>query len=769
MNSKIHVKIILVLILLFASTPGFSQSSTLGGIRGFVVDATSGEPLPIVNVVLQGQFRGSSTNLDGYFVIGNLNPGVYTLEITYVGYHPKTEQIVVTNELANPVHIELTPSSIKLEEVIVFAEESDEIKVRLSPTVSNVSVGVTTLRKIPSIGGENDLLRAIQVIPGVKASSDMSSAIYVRGGGPDQTLILVDHNPVFNPSHMFGLFSTFNADAVKHLDLKKGAFPAYYGGRSGSVLEVISNDGNRKEFEGGATISLISARANIEGPLSNNKGSYSIAGRRTYLEPIIAAMRNATGDDLPDYYFWDGNSKLNLDLTDRTTLTVAGYWGNDILDLTAGPDDARFDLGLMWGNRTLSTRLRTALSRNLFGSVLYSWSRFHSEFNGGSGDVTFIDFYNSFVDHTFRTDLEFLGNEKHKITTGIWVKRNYVHFEAENNDYQMINVKESAYNYSIYIQDNWKPHILFEVQPGIRAYYHDDGDYTRLDARLAMVYHYSNKTRLKLAGGRYTQFINLITYGEGFNSFDMWLPTDDSMDPSYSDQVVLGFEHDPRKDLQFTAETYFTDMHDLAQTDLLSTSADKVSDSFVIGKGWSYGLELMLRKKEGRLTGWLGYSLSWTKRKFPDSFLNNGNVFYPKWDRRHDFMIVSNYALNDRWDLSGTWRYNTGQGYSEAVGLSTIHLAGIDPAYWDNQAQWVMPGEMNNYRFPSDHKLDLTFTYKHNFWGKLPARLNLSVYNVYNRKSYWRRDYDSDFEGTTVENQRSPLGVLPLISYEVRF
>ena len=762
-SNKVHL-ISLIMILLI-HTLAYGQSN----IRGYIEDATSGEPLPLVNVVISGQLRGAATNLDGYFVIESLKPGVYTLEITYLGYHPKSEDVVVTQELAAPIHIELIPEAISLEEVVVFAEESDDVKARLSPTVSDVQVGVTTLRKLPSLGGEMDLLRAIQTIPGVKSSSDMSSAIYVRGGSPDQTLILVDHNPVFNPSHMFGLFSTFNPDAVKHLDLKKGAFPAYYGGRSGSVLEVITNDGNRKQFEGGAAVSLISAKANIEGPLPKNKGSYFIAGRRTYLDPVIAAMRKATDNDLPDYYFWDGNSKLNLDLTDRSTLTVAGYWGNDVLDFTAGPADSRFNLGLLWGNRTISARLRNALSRNLYWTVLGTWSRFHSEFNMVNSGVTIEDFNNSFDDHTLKSDLEFLGHEKHRVSTGFWITRYYVHFEEKTEDNTNVYVKAHTYNYSFYVQDSWKPHVMFEIQPGLRGYYHEDGSIFRLDSRLAMVYHYSNKTRLKLAGGRYTQFINVITFGEGFNSFDVWVPVDNSMNPSFSDQVVVGYEHDPSEDLQFTAETYYTDMHDITQFDYLAKESNEANDAFVIGKGWSYGLELMLRKKEGRLTGWMGYSLSWTKRQFPGSYLNSGNVFYPTWDIRHDFMIVTNYALNHRWDVSGTWRYNTGQSYTEAVGVATIHLAGIDPDYWSNQGRWVIPGEMNNYRFPSDHRLDLTFTYKHKFWGGLPARLNFSVYNVYNRKSYWRRDYNVDGVVTEAENAQSPLGILPLISYEVRF
>jgi outer membrane cobalamin receptor len=667
------------------------------------------------------------------------------------------------------MRIGIQPEGIALEEVVITVEEKKEEEIRLSPTVSNVPINVTTLRKMPSIAGEMDVLRAIQAIPGVKSSSEISSALYVRGGSPDQTLILMDHNPVFNPSHMFGLFSTFNADAVKHLELKKGAFPAYYGGRSGSVLEVITKEGNRKKTEGLASLSIISARASIEGPLPKEKGSYALSARRTYFDPVISAIRSAgDGMDLPNYYFWDGNAKINFDLDERTTLTTAGYWGFDNMDFEMGADDNRFKMDLRWGNRTLSSRLRHAYSRNMFGSYMITLSRYFSSFGFDNDGVLVDRFHNTFLEYSFKSDWEFLGKEKHKFMTGIIASRYLVDFREENEDYTYVDVDEHTFNYSIYGQDNWRIHPLFEIQPGLRCYFHQAGNQFVVDPRLAFVYYYGPQTRFKLAGGRYSQFVNVITFGEGFNNFDIWIPVDHSMSPSFSNQIVLGFEKDYGKEYEFTTETYYTDMHNIANFDYLVTTSDEASDAFVMGKGFAYGWEVMLRKKTGRLSGWLGYSLSWTKRQFPNSYINSGNWYYPIWDRRHDFIAVGTYNLSKKWDVSGTWRYNTGQGFTQAVGVSTIYLAGIDPSLWGNDARWIIPGSMNNYRFPADHRLDLTFSYKHKFFKGLPATLDISIYNAYNRRAYWRRLYDTNENPIEVTDVKL-LPIVPLVSYEVRF
>ncbi|NQS97640.1 MAG: TonB-dependent receptor [candidate division Zixibacteria bacterium] len=738
-------------------------------IRGFATDATSGEPLPVANVVIQGAYRGASTNLDGYFVIDNLTPGLYNLEITYLGYKPLTYQVVVTNELMEPIYIELQPEGFILEEVVIEIEVENEEEIRLSPQVSTIPISVTTIRQMPSLGAEKDVLRAIQIIPGVKASSDISSGIYVRGGSTDQTLILMDHNVVYNPTHLFGLFSTFNADAVKHIDLLKGGFPAQYGGRSGSVLEVITNEGNRKTTEGMVSIGIISARASLEGPLHSNKGSFAISGRRTYIDPVLAAIRKADESlDLPDYYFYDGNGKLNLDLTNKSTLTIAGYWGSDNLDIEFGPDQNRSLAYLTWGNRTFTTRYRQVLSRNMFFSVNAAVSRYRSKFGFENSGVQIAKMYDRLYDYSLKSDIEYYKSEKHRFKTGVSVNRYDFTLDIIYGGVTQVDVDETTYNYSFYAEDNWRITPLFEIRPGFRCYYHNMGEYFRADPRLAFLYNYGPRTRFKIAVGRYTQFINLIRYGEGASSFDTWVPVDETVAPSHSDQIVLGFEHEPRKNLEFTLETYYTDMNNIAEFNQMQTEeSDEAKDAFIIGKGFAYGVELMLRQKTGRLTGWLGYCLSWTKRRFEDTYLNNGGWFYPIWDRRHDFVATANYALSKRWEISASWRYNTGQGFTQPLGILTNRYAGSPPEYSENSGRASVNGEMNNYRFPADHRLDISATYKHTFF-KMPADLVISIYNVYSRRSYWRRF--ANYEENPVEIETAKLlPIIPMVSYEVRF
>ena len=745
-------------LLLFCS----AQLALAGNpIRGFLVDVTSSEPLPVANVILEGTNRGAFTNLDGYFVIDQLTPGVYTLLLSHVGYHPTHATVTITDELMEPIYIELTPETIELEEVVVTVEKEDN---RTSPIVSNVPLDVATLKTIPSLGAETDVLRAIQIIPGVKASSDISSGIYVRGGSPDQTLILMDHNVVYNPSHLFGIFSTFNADATKRVDLMKGGFPAEYGGRSGSVLEIITNEGNRKEFEGMVSLSIVSARAAVEGPLPNNKGSYAISGRRTYLDPILAAYRKAEDIDLPDYYFYDGNGKLNLDLSNKSTLTVAGYWGNDNLDLEFGSDNNRSNGTLSWGNRTFTARLRQVLSRKLFFSINGAVSRYRSKHGIKNQSVLVSESYDRLYDYSLKSDLEYFASDNHRIKAGASLNRYQFDLRIANLDIAQVDVDKISHLFCGYAEDSWRIHPLFEIKPGVRAYYYDKGEYTRFDPRLALVYHYDANLRFKTAGGRYSQFISLITLGEGMGNFDIWVPIDETLEPSYSDQIVFGIEWEPTKDMEFTAETYYTDMNNLVELNkIITEEVEDAADPFLTGgEGYAYGVEWMLQRKEGRWTGWLGYSLSWTKRRFEDTYLNSGDWFYPIWDRRHDFIIMANYAITDKWELSGTWRYHTGQGYTQPVGV----FAGRYGTYgYDHK---VINGELNNYRFPADHRLDISATYKHKFAGKYDAKLNFGVFNVYSRKPYWRRYIDTDENPVEIEDIKL-LPILPMVSYQVRF
>jgi hypothetical protein len=622
---------------------------------------------------------------------------------------------------------------------------------------------------MPSLMGEMDVMRTLQMMPGVKSSSDINSALYIRGGSPDQTLILMDHNVVYNPTHLFGLFSTFNADAVKRINLMKGGFPAEYGGRSGSVLDVITNEGNRKEMEGLVDIGILSMRGALEGPLPGKKGSYAASARRTYLEPILETLRKQEDfEDLPDYYFYDANGKVNLDLTDRTTLTMAGYWGSDHLDFKGGPDDSPIGVELTWGNRTLSSRLRHVLSSDMFITFGGAVSRYKSKWTIENDGVDLERAEDRLADYSFKTDLEFMGHENHQFKTGLWLSYYDFLLKVVSGDEAFVDIDDGTYNLSWYVQDRWRIHPKWEIQPGVRAYYHESGERYKVDPRLGIVYHYRPDMRFKIAGGRYHQFIHVISFGEGMANFDIWTPVDETMKPAYTNQIVLGYEWEPREDLEFTTETYYTDMQDVAIFNMLTDEqSTDGSDAFIFGEGYAYGIEFMLRKQAGRLIGWLGYSLSWTQRRYPDTYQNNGDWYYPKWDRRHDFIATAMYELNHRWDFSASWRLNTGQGFTQPIGVTTVPMAGVDPEYMWNNGRQVINGDLNNYRFPEDHRLDVTATWKHHFF-KWPAKLNLSIYNLYNRRSYWMRVTDLEENPVEITDVKL-LPIIPMISYEVRF
>jgi len=748
-------------ILLLPSLIGAAQ------IRGYVIDGASQEPLPVASIVVEGSGVGTTTNLDGYFVLPELKAGEQNLTVSYLGYETARISAIADGDGTRPIRIELTAKGLTLQDVTVTSKRSEVEDLRTTPRVSTVPVEGAVIKKISSLGGEMDVLRALQQVPGVKASSDLSSALHVRGGSPDQTLILMDHNVVYNPSHLFGLFSTFNADAVKRIDLIKGGFPAEYGGRSGSVLEVITNEGNRRETHGLASIGIVSARGAIEGPLPNGRGSYAASARRTYFDPVLKAARESGGLDLPGDYFYDANGKINFDLSDRTTLTLAAYAGDDIMRFELGPADDRFNFDLDWGNKTFSSRIRHALDRDVFISGALAYSRYRSHWAFADQNVTLDEGVDMMNDKSLKTDVEYYGLPGHRIKSGIWVSRYDIDFHEATEDIVIVDVDEATTNYSLYLQDNWRLSPFFELQPGLRAYYHEAGKHSALDPRLAAVWHYDPLFRIKGAVGRYTQFLNLITFGEGFSNFDLWVPIDESLKPSYSLQAVLGIEKDLDGGIELTAEGYWTDMRNLAAFDPKTDRAGDAVEAFVNGHGSAWGAEWMAMKKEGLWTGWVGYSLSWTKRRFPASLINYGMWFYPQWDRRHDIIVVAMRPLSRSWDFSASWRYNTGQGYTQALGIYTSRFADMDPSDWGNYGRTILPGSKNNYRFPSDHRLDLTFTWNHLFF-KQNAKLNISIFNTYSRRPYWQRWFDTSENPAKITDLKL-LPILPLVSYEVKF
>lgn len=738
-----------------------------GQICGFVVDRSNGEPLPVASVVVEGTPLGTTTNLDGYYSITGVSPGQWAVTFSFLGYQSETHQVSLSEGQVVKVNVGLMPVTIPLKEAEVRFKRDPTQEVRTTPRVSVVPIEGKILRSTPSLLGERDVLRALQMVPGVKSSSELSSGLNIRGGSTDQTLILLDHNVVYNTAHMFGLFSTFNADAVKRVDLIKGGFPAQYGGRSGSVLEVITNEGNRKETHGLVAIGSLSARGTLEGPIPYTHGSYFLAARRTYLDPVLSLVRDMTDMDLPDYYFYDANGKLNFDITDRSTLSLATYLGDDIFTFEFGPPDERLVTETKWGNRTGSLRYRYMLDPRWYLTSVVSFSRYRSTWGFKSDEVVIDEGVNKLQDMTLRGDVEFNGWRSHKPRFGLWVTRYHFRLVEGNPTITWVDVDTSTYNYSLYAQDEWRISPFWGVQAGLRFYYHQAGGHKALDPRLSVVYHYDPRIRVKLAMGRYHQWLNLITMGDIFSNFDVWVPLDASMKPTYSDQLVVGYEWDREDGVQFTTETYFTQMNRVVWFNPVVDRATEAQDAFVNGEGYAYGWEIMLNKRSGRTTGWLGYSLSYTRRRFSGSLINNGDWFYPSWDRRHDIVTVLTYHLSPRWEFSSSWRFTSGQSFTQGLGIYTRRFALSGPEDDSDLRRTVLTGRLNNYRFPPDHRLDLSLSYNHLLLNR-QARLTISLYNAYNYRSYWRRWFNTETNPVEVTDLRL-LPVLPLISYEVKF
>ncbi|GBE29910.1 hypothetical protein BMS3Bbin04_00934 [bacterium BMS3Bbin04] len=427
-----------------------------------------------------------------------------------------------------------------------------------------------------------------------------------------------------------------------------------------------------------------------------------------------------------------------------------------------------------WGNRTAIARLRQVLSKTSFLTVGLAYSRYRSgaevwdlDETGEDSDNLLDDFRNRFNDIAVRADWELMGWRNHRIKTGVQVSQLSAEVREESEDLIWIDIDTSSVNVAYYLQDQWRINSMFEVQPGIRAVYHESGDYFGLDPRLALVYHHSPEMRFKLAGGRYHQFVNLISAGDMLSFYDIWLPYDGTVKATVMNQYVLGWEYDFHPQYEFTCETYYNDMENLVEFNRNIDEADSFSEAFLEGEGRSYGVELMLRKKAGRWNGWFGYSLSWSERRFPNTYQNDGDWYPPKWDRRNDFIGVTMYPLSENWDISGQWRFNTGQGYTSRVAQYSQPEGPVGNENQGDNGRGSLFGSLNNYRHPSDHRLDVSAIYNHHFFG-LPAKLTLSVYNVYSRRSIWMRIEDpSDNPISSVDIKLLPI--LPLVGYEVRF
>lgn len=751
----------LFLVLLLMASSGVLQAQETASVSGFVTDSNSGETLISSNVALLEINRGAATNNRGYYSITNITPGTYTIACTYIGYELYKKEITLQAGETLRLDIDLEPEVFRGEEIVVESErERQELK-----QIGTAQVKTELIKALPAIF-EADVFRSIQYLPGVKSASDFSSGLYIRGGGPDQTLIMLDQTTVYNPSHFFGFFSTFNPDAIKDVRLYKGGYPAEYGGRLGSVLSIYNKDGNRNEYHGTMTLGMLASRAAIEGPIK--KGSFQLAARRSTLEPLLAALRQ-NSDNIPEtFYFYDFNGKINYDATANDKLSLAFYSGSDKVVFPFG-DDARFVLN--YGNQTISSNWTHIFSDKVFSSFVLTGSKYFNDPEFEAGGTGFSR-NNVIYDYSLKTDVEYLPNEKHNFALGFWsgtfTLKLKDYFDGTNTFNERLHNRYGSF----YVQDTWRPTEKWKILGGIRANYFSDGQYVRIEPRLSGEYFANDRLTFQAAYGRYNQFLTLIS-NEAFSGFDLWLTSDHGLLPQYGDQFILGAKTIPFKNYGFDVELYYRTMHDIFELDPFLPDAGGLDypDLFRVGEGYAYGAEFMFEKRVGRLNGYIGYTYGQTWRKFEGyntkllSEDGKARFYPPKYDRSNDVKLILNYNLSRKWKLTGAWVYATGQAYTSPTGR---YARQDDPFSSDGADDALVVEEINSARLPAYHRMDVSFSRSGKFFKMGTSELQIQIINVYNRKNVWFTQFDFG-ENPVNQEDVTLLPTIPAISYTVNF
>ena len=730
---------------LAAQTPGVTLS-------GFVTDADNGESLPLASIVLAQVQLGAASNSSGYYAVKGIPAGTYEVVISYIGYKSWRDTLAFSDQDVR-LDVALQVESVDLEEIVIQAERREELEQATQS--SFIALQVEPLQQMPAIG-EADLLRSLQLLPGIQSASDISSGLYVRGGGPDQTAILLDHIPLYNPSHMFGFFSTFNPDAIKDVQLYKGAYPAAYGRTLGAVLDVSNREGNRQRFSGRGGISLIASRLLAEGPVG--QGSWMMAGRRTYLEPVLSAVRSFDIDIPLNYYFYDFNGKVNQRWGDDT-FTVSTYWGQDDLRVDAEEEDESF-ADLRWGNRAVTARWTRVFSPTLFGHFMAAGSSYENtllfSFFGTEFGVT-----NSIRDWSLKGDVDYFANRDHTLTLGFLATLFEFDYSQSFNQEEETLYQKSVLA-SAYVQDEWQAGPTTRLRLGGRAAYFSVGDRLHFMPRLSLSRALSENIRVKAAGGMYRQYLQLIT-SEAFSGGDFWVPLDNSVEPGRSYQGVIGTEWNPSRRYQLSVEAYYTDLANLVVLDnavAVDSESTRSEDIFKSGgTGWASGVEVFLQRRTGALTGWVGYTLGWTRRTFSE--LNRGRAFPPKYDRRHDLSFVVSYNLG-KWRLGSNLVYATGQAFTPASARYSLR----EPTTGSLQ-DYVLPAERNSARLLPYHRLDASASRKFGLWG-LDAEFYLQIFNLYSRRNEWFVQFNTNNPETEPEVIKQ-LPIVPTLGFNFSF
>jgi hypothetical protein len=793
MNRLLLVALINLLIF---STPVFAQQKH--SISGYVREQGSRELLPGVNIYLPELKAGTTTNNYGFYSI-TLPEGNYTIRYSFIGYQPVEISVELGKDRMQNIDL---ASSINLSEIVISSEKAERISE--SNRMSMISLPVNQIKNLPALLGEKDVFKALQLMPGVQKGSEGNSGIYVRGGGPDQNLIILDDAPVYNASHLFGFFSIFNGDALKSIELTKGGFPARYGGRLSSVIEMTMKDGNKQKLSGEAGIGLISSRLVLEGPIKKDTASFLISARRTYIDILARPFMNNEGSG--GYYFYDLNAKLNYDFSSKNKLYISGYFGRDKFYVNTGNNynsslDYRSRAGLFWQNATATLRWNHLFTNKIFANTSLIFSRYNlkifAEEKDNSG--TYLLEYNSGIrDFALKYDLEYhvsttytlrtgIQSTNHKFTPSAIVEKDSQTLYDYNNK-TIYNSLETG----IYIENNFNFSGRLQLNAGLRLghFIADTKHYFSPEPRLSANYLIHEGISAKVSFAEMNQYIHLLSNtGVGLPT-DLWVPSTDRVSPQNSRQIAGGFAKDlPKYNLTVTLEGYHKWSNKIlgykpgANFLLLDDPSEAQNftwqDNVTAGTGKSYGAELLIHRKTGKLSGWVGYTLSWTKLKFDE--INFGKEYWARYDRRHDLSVVAIYEISKRTTLSGTWVYGTGNAISLPLGeyaaqehdpFSQLYNSmGNNPWYYEYYQTVTDYGEVNSFRMKAYHRLDLAIQF-HKQKEKYERTWEIGFYNAYNRKNPFFYFVESEQNSTGVTSKLKQVSIFPIIpsiTYNIKF
>ncbi len=749
-----------------------------GSISGFVFDKQNGETLIGANVYLENQPFGASSNTSGYYIIPDVPAGKYTVICSYVGYKDYKKTISLTAGQNVKLNISLKISLMQ-GETITVAADSVRTSIRLfNEAISNIDLTPQEINQMPAVA-EADLLRTLQNMPGILSLSDYSSEIYVRGGTSDQNLFLIDGADVYNPEHAFGLFSTFNTDAIKNVTISKGGFGAQYGGRLSSVLNVTNLDGNRKSFEGMAEISLLSAKATLQMPLGNF-GSVSGSYRRTYLAETAKLFIK----DLPDYYFYDANLKAFFDISNENKLTISYYNSYDDLNyaFNSGNEDSPI-LNYAWGNRSVALRWTHVFTPDFFSNFWLTVSRFNSAFN-----IMDIDEKNEVKDGSFKGQFEYAALRSLNVLFGIEYKHLNIRFKQDSPN-GLVDINGLNNYCSGYVSLLWQPSERWKIEPGLRYnLFVSDRTFQDWAPRFSAKFRLTETINLKASTGIYYQYLQKIP--RPFFA-DIWTSSDKNFNRSMADHFIIGFQKEVANNIAFEIESYYKNYNNLyslthyfvdfepqkydAQGKPIYTSTKEL---FNRGDGFSYGLEIMLRKNYGSLSGWISYAVSRTEYLVDN--INHNKYFMPRHDRTHVVNFVFNMDIkNFLRELSGRgyridrkkWRFGANFIYSSGQPITLTSSAYSAQSIPDqpNANIFLYPTSINSFRLPAYVRLDLSVTYEIQYknWKMSPY---LQVFNIGNRENVWFIDYDNEIKNKTLFQQVNTTDMFPILpTFGVRF